>query len=342
MPVPKHRPTVLATAALTAAVAVLVLAGCAGGSSDSSSGAARSDSAGVAGGSGPKSLTDGAGGSSGSSGSRAGSPAQPSSGAKASGASGSAAQQVSPASLRAAQQQLARRATVALEVKNISQAVARVRATTATSDGIILSENIGATDGAAPLAERSKVSPTTYGEITISVPSTKLDAVVADLGSIGTVLRSTTSSEDVGSQIVDTQSRLETMRVSVARVRAFLDQAKGLDQVVSLEAELTRRQADLEALEAQLASLKDSVAMSPVQVSLTTQPEVVQPRKADTGFLAGLRSGWDAFTGSAAVALTVVGAVLPFAVLLALVGVPVAVWMRRRRPLAPSPAPLPE
>ena len=336
MPVPTHRPTVRVTAALTAAVAALVLAGCAGGGSDSSSGAARSDSAG---GSAPKSLTEG---SAGSSGSRAGSPAQPSSGAKASGTSGSAAQQVSPASLRAAQQQLARRASVALEVKNISAAVARVRATTAASDGIILSENIGTTDGTAPLAERSKVSATTYGEITISVPSDKLDAVVADLASVGTVLRSTTASEDVGSQIVDTQSRLETMRVSVARVRAFLDQAKGLDQVVTLEAELTRRQSDLEALEAQLASLKDSVAMSPVQVSLTTQPEVVQPKKADTGFLAGLRSGWDAFTGSAAVALTVVGAVLPFAVLFALVGIPLLVWLRRRRPLAAPPAALPQ
>ena len=338
MPVPTHRPTARATAALTAAVAALVLAGCAGGSSDSSSGAARSDSAGVAGGSAPKSLE----GAAGSSGSRAGAPAQPSSGAKGSGASGSAAQQVSPASLRAAQQQLARRASVALEVKNIAQAVARVRATTAASDGIILSENIGTTDGTAPLAERSKVSATTYGEITVSVPSSRLDAVVADLASVGTVLRSTTASEDVGSQIVDTQSRLETMRVSVARVRAFLDQAKGLDQVVALEAELTRRQSDLEALEAQLAALKDSVAMSPVQVSLTTQPEVVQPRKADTGFLAGLRSGWDAFTGSATVALTVVGAVLPFAVLLALVGLPLLVWLRRRRPLAAPPAALPQ
>ncbi|MFC8504075.1 DUF4349 domain-containing protein [Pedococcus sp. NPDC057267] len=333
MPVPTHRPTVRVTAALTAAVAALVLAGCAGGSSDSSSGAARVDSA--SGGGGAKSLADGSAGSSGS-------PAQPSSGGKSSGASGSAAQQVSPASLRAAQQQLARRASVALEVKSISQAVARVRATTAASDGIILSENIGTTDGTAPPAERSKVSATTYGEITVSVPSDKLDTVVADLASVGTVLRSTTASEDVGSQIVDTQSRLETMRVSVARVRAFLDQAKGLDQVVTLEAELTRRESDLEALEAQLASLKDSVAMSPVQVSLTTQPEVVQPRKADTGFLAGLRSGWDAFTGSATVALTVVGAVLPFAVLLALVGLPVLVWLRRRRPLAAPPAALPQ
>ena len=340
MPVPTHRPTGRVTAALTAAVAVLVLAGCAGGGSDSSSGSARSDSAGAA--SGERSLADGSSGSSGSSGSRAGSPAQPSSGVKSSGASGSAAQQVSPASLRAAQQQLARRASVALEVKNISAAVARVRSTTAASDGIILSENIGTTDGTAPLAERSKVSATTYGEITVSVPSARLDAVVADLASVGTVLRSTTASEDVGSQIVDTQSRLETMRVSVARVRAFLDQAKGLDQVVALEAELTRRQSDLEALEAQLASLKDSVAMSPVQVSLTTQPEVVQPKKADTGFLAGLRGGWDAFTGSATVALTVVGAVLPFAVLLALVGLPVLLWLRRRRPLAAPPAALPQ
>ncbi len=89
------------------------------------------------------------------------------------------------------------------------------------------------------------------------------------------------------SQIVDTQSRLATMRVSVARVRGFLDNAKDLTQVVTLEAELTRRESDLEALEAQLASLKGSVARSPVQVSLTTQPAVIVPPAAGDRVLRG-------------------------------------------------------
>jgi len=322
------RPQRRTTALLTAALAAFLLAGCAGSDSagDTADGAASSARPQSGGSDGSAANGEGATG-----GAAKGAPDSPA----------SAGNIVSPAALQAAQQQLARRATVALEVKNINQSVAKVRATTLTHEGIVLTENIGTADESARLTQGARVSATTYGEITISVPSAKLDAVVAELGSVGKVIRSTATSDDVGAQVVDTQSRLETMRVSVERVRGFLSQAKDLTQIVSLEAELTRRQADLEALEAQLAALKDSVAMSPVQVSLTTQPGVIEAKSDDAGFLAGLRGGWNAFTASATVMLTVVGALLPFLVLGALVGVPLWLWLRRRRAMAPAPAVLP-
>lgn len=247
---------------------------------------------------------------------------------------------VDPAALQAGQAMLARRATIALQVKDIGQALAKVRATSAAAQGIILAESVGTSGGPepVPLTDSTKVSATTYAEITLSVPSDQLDGVLDDLDSVGKVLQSTSSSDDVGSQIVDTQSRLATMRASVARVRGFLDSAKDLTQVVTLEAELTRRESDLEALEAQLASLKGSVARSPVQVSLTTQPAVIVPPQPATGFFAGLKGGWSAFASSVAVLLTAVGAVLPFAVLGALLGLPVWWFLRRRRVSAPPPA----
>lgn len=266
-----------------------------------------------------------------------------SSGAKgSSGSTGTGGTSVTAANLAASQQALARRATIALQVKNIGQAVAKVRAASAAAEGVVLSENIGTADGAAPLAESAKVSATTYAEITISVPSTELDRVISELGSVGTVIRSTSTSENVGGQIVDTTSRLETMRVSVERVRAFLAKATDLNQIVSLEAELTRRQSDLEALEAQLASLKGSVARSPIQVSLTTEPAAIAAPPDQAGFLAGLKGGWHAFTGSATVLLTVVGAMLPFLALFALLALPAWWYLRRRRPVNPAPSVLPQ
>ena len=50
-----------------------------------------------------------------------------------------------------------------------------------------------------------------------------------------------------------------------------------------------------------------------------------------TGFLAGLKGGWEAFTASVVVVLTAVGAVLPFAVAAAVVGLPLWWALRRRR-----------
>ena len=211
-----------------------------------------------------------------------------------------------------------------------------MRATTAAADGVVLSENIGASTGAVPLEQGAQVSATTYGEIAISVPAAQLDSVVDQLARLGTVIRIQSSSEDVGDQIIDTQARLETMRASVDRVRALMTRATDLTQVVTLESELSRRQADLEALESQLAALKDSVAMSPVQLSLTTQPGVIAHRTADTGFLAGLKAGWAGFLASLVVVLTVLGAVLPFAILAALMGAPVWWMLRRRRSSKPQ------
>jgi predicted lipid-binding transport protein (Tim44 family) len=60
----------------------------------------------------------------------------------------------------------------------------------------------------------------------------------------------------------------------------------------------------------------------------------------DTGFLAGLAGGWHALAAVAAGAFTVVGAVLPFAVLLVLLGVPAWLLVRRllrRRTETPAP-----
>jgi hypothetical protein len=329
----QHRITATIGAALLAALA---LSACGGGGSDDSSAAGSASFA--DGGSNESSgrAADASGGdtpASGGKGAVAGDSAKP--------GSGTAANPVTAANLAANQESLARRATIALQVKNIGQAVAKVRATTATAQGIVLAENIGTANSNAPLADSARVTATTYGEITISVPSTELDRVIAELGSVGTVIRSTSSSENVGGQIVDTASRLETMRVSVERVRAFLEDAKDLNQIVAMEAELTRRQSDVEALEAQLASLKGSVARSPIQISLTTEPNAIVEQTDDAGFLVGLKGGWDAFTGSATVLLTVVGAMLPFLVLFALMGLPVWWFLRRRRPVNPSPAALP-
>jgi hypothetical protein len=312
--------TVLAVGAAT----TLVLAACAGGSGSSSSSSAQYS--GSPGSSGERAVGDSAG-----SGSKVAAPA--------SGGQGSAGS-LSAAALQASRDQLARRASIAVQVKDLRQAVAKVRAMTAAADGVVLSENIGASTGGIPLEQGAQVSATTYGEITVSVPSSELDTMLDELAGLGTVIRAQSSSEDVGAQIVDTQARLKTMRASVDRVRALMARATDLAQIVTLESELSRRQADLEALESQLADLKDSVAMSPVQVSLTTEPGVIaQP--ADTGFLAGLKGGWKAFTASVGVLLTVLGAVLPFVVIAALVGIPAWWVLRRRRAAKPPQQPAP-
>lgn len=140
------------------------------------------------------------------------------------------------------------------------------------------------------------------------------------------------------SAYVDTQSRIGTMRASIDRLRALMGQTTGIDQIVRLETELSQRQADLESLEAKLANLDKQVTMSTVVVTLTSAGAGAVTTPEETGFVAGLRSGWRAFTGFFVGLLTVVGAVLPFLATLALLALPGFIWWRRRPRSGRQPA----
>jgi len=225
---------------------------------------------------------------------------------------------------------LARRADISVTVPDVDAAAAKVRAIAASAKGMVVAEALS--------SEPDDPSLGGFSSITISVPTAELDSTLDRLADIGKVHSRNASTEDVTAQYVDTESRVKTMQASVDRVRALMSRATKLGDVVALEAELSRRQADLEATQSQLAALKDSVALSPVEVRLSTDEQVLQEAEDSTGFLAGLRAGWAAFTGSVTVLLTLVGAVLPFAVLAALVLVPLLVWLRRRTSRGPVTA----
>ena len=224
---------------------------------------------------------------------------------------------------------LTKSASLDLRGRDISAAAPQVRGIATGLQALVLSEQIGKGGPSDPQPLRGDDEPSGgFGTLTLSVPADKLDTALDQLSRIGTVLRRNTSSQDVTSQYVDTESRLKTMRASVARVRALMTQAKDIGQVVALEGEMSRREADLESLASQLDTLKTSVERSMLAVSLSTPGN--EP-VADDGLLAGLQAGWDAFTTSARALLTAVGAALPFGVFVALVGAVLWGWWRRRR-----------
>jgi hypothetical protein len=63
-------------------------------------------------------------------------------------------------------------------------------------------------------------------------------------------------------------------------------------------------------------------------------PVVQEEKSEEVGFGTGLRNGWDAFTGALAISATVLGALLPFAVALLVLGPPIAWFVLRMRRLA--------
>jgi hypothetical protein len=170
--------------------------------------------------------------------------------------------------------------------------------------------------------------------ITVRVPEPRLDDALTRMGSVGREIDRSTSSEDVTATIADLDSRVSTQARSVARVRDLLNRAKSLQDVVLLESEVARREADLESIQARQRALADQADLATVTVTLQTPPPATAkpPTKDDEGFLVGLRQGWHAVLNSTTLVLTVLGALLPVTVALALLGWPSYLLYRRLRP----------
>jgi hypothetical protein len=226
---------------------------------------------------------------------------------------------------------LARTASLTLTVADVPKAAQQIRVIVAGVKGIVVQEMLSDGEGNPPVVPLDSKYPYPGGSsmVVVQVPSASLDPVLDRLAALGTVRVRTTTTEDVTTQLVDTQSRLATMKASVERVRALMAQATNIAQVVTLEGELSRREADLEALQSTLASLKGQVEMSTVTVSLDS-PAKTTTEEPDNGFLSGLKAGWKALVTGLGVGLTVIGAVTPFLLLVALIGIPVLRWWRRR------------
>ncbi|MBN0046849.1 DUF4349 domain-containing protein [Streptomyces actuosus] len=217
-----------------------------------------------------------------------------------------------------------RTASLTVEVKNVSEALGEARATVEDAGGYVSEENTARDDEGR---EETRV--------VLRVPAERYDAVLTGLQGAGRLVDRSAKAQDVTDQVVDVDSRVKSAQASVARVRELMDRATRLSDVVELEGELSRRQADLESLLAQQAALKDRTSLATITLSLSEKP-TDGSGKADggPGFLDALAGGWQAFVTVLRWLVVVLGAVLPFAAALALL---VLAWQRLVRPRLPRP-----
>ncbi|MET8906741.1 DUF4349 domain-containing protein [Micromonospora sp. NPDC004551] len=235
------------------------------------------------------------------------------------------------ADLRVDQRAIIYTGTLQVRVDDVERA-AREASTAATAAGGFVGGD-----------QRNSDSADARAELTLRVPAERFTTVLDALTRLGKQERREVRTEDVTEETVDLDARIATQRARVDSARRLLARATSINDLVTLENEVGRREADLASLEAKKRRLGDLTALSTITVTFVG-PEAAPPgdEEEDLGFLAGLRGGWSAFLGSLRVALTVLGAVLPFAVA---IGVPVALALaltRRRRRTPPGEAAVPD
>ena len=237
-----------------------------------------------------------------------------------------AAKATTPAKVTASH--IIRTASLTVQVKEVPKALDEARTTAENAGGYVGNETTTRDEEGHE-----------HTRVVLRVPVDKYAEVLTDLEGAGKLIERSAKAQDVTDQVVDVESRIKTQRASVARIRELMDQATKLSDVVTLEGELSRRQADLESLLAQQASLKDRTSLATISLTLSETPVKKAAKDDDPGFLDALAGGWNAFVTMLRWIAVAFGALLPFAALAALI---VLLWLKVLRPRLPRrPATVP-
>ena len=197
--------------------------------------------------------------------------------------------------------------TIGLEVADAADAVDKVINLAATHGGQLYNSSLDLT-----------TPEYASGDLVFKLPPQEVDAFLSGLEpAIGrrTGLQGTT--DDVTDQVADLDAQILTARTSVGRIRALLDEAKDLGEVITLEGELSTRETHLEQLLAQQTSLSSQVALATITVHLTTAPVDATAaasgvEKKDDTISAAFSKGWKSFVAVLVAFALLIGYSAPF------------------------------
>jgi hypothetical protein len=175
--------------------------------------------------------------------------------------------------------------------------------------------------------------------LVLRVPSERFTEAMDAFSALGeTERRRAVTTEDVTEATVDLESYIATKSASVERVRGLLAEATSVTAILELEAELAEREGELASLEAQLEDLQDRVALSTIDftVVVPSAPEEAGAYGGPDSFWDGVVVGFKGVVGLLVAVSVVIGVVLPFLPVAALVAAAIVVPIRlaRKRSLA--------
>jgi hypothetical protein len=169
--------------------------------------------------------------------------------------------------------------------------------------------------------------------LTFKVAPERFRSVLDALARIGTVQSRTIKADDVTAQVVDVDGRLQNAQASAERLRGLLARAGDVTGVVAVEAELTKREAEIESMQGRLRTLRAQVDLATIVLQLGDRDQLTVSKDIP-GFTQGVRAGGVALINTLKVSATATGALLPFLPLIALPALALRRHRRRGRSVA--------
>jgi hypothetical protein len=198
-------------------------------------------------------------------------------------------------------------------------------------------------------SETAKVNPDHPSEATASVqlkiPVAAYPATLGELGHrLGTQLARQQQAQDVTQQVADVNSQVASDQAAIAQLRALLSHAGSVGDLLSVQNQINQEETNLESMQAQQRALSHETSYATVTLTILgpkAKPVLHRP-KAPPTLAGGFGAGWHALRVAVSWTLAFLGAIAPFAVVLAVAGYVVyrgRRWLTRRRPAAGPASP---
>ena len=167
-----------------------------------------------------------------------------------------------------------------------------------------------------------------HATLVIRVPSRRYEPALADIRALGDVERSVVDGQDVGEEFVDLEARLRNLQAEQAVMLRLFDQAATIPDTIRVQEEVSAVQLEVERIRGRLRFLRDQTAFGTITVTFVE-------RGVEEG-VGIIERSWnqavDGLVAVAAGAITVIGYLIPVALLGLIVTVIAWVVLRRMWP----------
>jgi len=298
----------------------MFLAGCSAGSSSGASNSAAAPAGGAA-------AADGAAAS--GAGAAGAAPRAAASGAASGPGTGTTAR-LAPASSIIYTAQLTVRAA------DVSAAAARASQIAGGAGGYVSGETMSADPDQPSKATAS---------VQLKIPVASYQATLGQLArGLGTQLALQQQAQDVTQRVADVDSQVASAQAAIAQLRSLLSHAGSVGDLLSVQNQINGEEASLESMQAQQRALSHETSYATVTLTLLGPKAhpAVHRQKPPPSLAGGFGAGWHALRVTVSWTLAFLGAIAPFAAVLAVAGY-VAYrgrrWLARRKPAAQGASP---
>jgi hypothetical protein len=205
-------------------------------------------------------------------------------------------------------------AQLTVRAADVSSAAAQAERIAAAAGGYIASEAMSANPDHPSEATAS---------VQLKIPVASYPGTLSQLArGLGTRLALRQQAQDVTQRVADVNSQVTSDQAAIAQLRALLRHAGSVADLLSVQNQINGEEASLESMQAQQRALSHQVSYATVTLTLLgpkAKPAVHREKPPPT-LAGGFGAGWRALRITVSWTLAFLGAVAPFAVILAVVG----------------------